>query len=247
MTHPITLAQVLSLCGVHPNETIRIYKDTANDMPESITANDAKSKYQASHMFVISIQPYFICGEYEGWAFTVDTKSTKNWPAPSGPNCEQAACDANDQINSLTGQFLDKTTDEFEKTLRIASQKMARARRKLHNLGSDAAFYLGAQFGCQQTLLKLLRNKNALDYISETVNRASESTVRILDYLSQPGMTRSHPEIAANLNMDYDELTKHIAPLIICQAVQASRTGKNTRYTLTRHGKRFYRQHQTKR
>lgn len=155
---------------------------------------------------------------------------------PDGP-----ASEAVNARNDLLDAWLEQPDDKFETTIRIAMQRSARAKR---DVPADRTYWTGYTAGYADALAALFRERLRRKAIQDMLDRNLEDCPAIesaLRYLYARKISRPHPEMAEALSVTYGALAEAMKPILLADAAEAYRTGRNTRYALTPAGRRFCR------
>ena len=131
---------------------------------------------------------------------------------------------------------------DFYDALRIASQRIARAKRHCGDLSDreETLYSLGILSGLEYAF-KALYTAEEREKMIETACSGNERTSQILQtiYTANGGQGIYHENLAKAVGLSYEELTEEIKILLNCRAVSATGRGKSTCYTLTPAGKRY--------
>lgn len=145
-------------------------------------------------------------------------------------------------------QWTNKThddADDLERFLRLSEQKISRAKHFMIQQGSwdQDAFSLGMVMGVTAVFRELLREEKRDQQIIDMCASQTEKTDRILQTLASRngGQGMRHGELAEAMDMPYNSLTNTMKRVLQSRAVTATRSGKNTYYTLTKAGRRYCR------
>jgi len=155
-------------------------------------------------------------------------------------------CFVVDQQNLLLKEWFNESHQSFHTTLQRSLQKSHRAKRQLVVERDEIPYQMGVWEGWLQAFHVLYDEECRENDILESTVAKSPNTARILRFLYQHDQPICHGELADALGMHYNTLTNAMKRVIGCGAVSASRTGRNTRYTLTLAAKQYC-QKETKR
>ena len=142
-------------------------------------------------------------------------------------------CFVVDQQNLLLKDWLDESHTSFHSNLQRSLQKSHRTKRQLVAPEDEIPYQLGVWEGWIQAFRALYDEANKENDILEAAVAKSPNTAKIIRFLYHHGRPICHGELADALGMHYNTLTNAMKRVIECGAVSASRTGRNTRYTLT--------------
>ncbi len=146
-------------------------------------------------------------------------------------------------LSELLSFWLEQTHTAFENFLRIFKQKYARAKRVLGTLSSreTCIFYVGVLFATQRILEALyLAELQQSDLVSTFAKQSPRSEEILLClYRRNNGSGMRHGELAEALGLSDSALTNAMKRVLQSGAVEASRYGKNTFYTLSKAGQRY--------
>lgn len=153
---------------------------------------------------------------------------------------QATACSVAGQVNELVKSWLEDPDETFETKLRIATQRSARMERET-DMTKDPALtrQAGILSGTVETLQRLLRERYRRTAIE--TNCSDPLRMKIMQELNDADRPIRHGDLAERLGMGYDDLIEPMKMLILHEAVQAYRTGRNTRYELSRTARRFIR------
>lgn len=142
-------------------------------------------------------------------------------------------CFVVDQQNLLLKDWLDESHTSFHSNLQRSLQKSHRIKRQLVAPEDEIPYHLGVWEGWLLAFRALYDEENKERDILEAAVAKSHNTAKIIQFLYDHGRPICHGELADALGMHYNTLTNAMKRVIGCGAVSASRTGRNTRYTLT--------------
>lgn len=148
-------------------------------------------------------------------------------------------CFVVDQQNLLLKNWLNESHQSFRSIVQRSSQKSHRAKRQLIASEDEIPYQMGIWEGWIQAFLALYDEENKENDILELAVAKSPNTAKIIRFLYQHNRPICHGELADALGMNYSALTNAMKRVIGCGAVTASRTGRNTRYTLTPAAKQY--------
>lgn len=135
-----------------------------------------------------------------------------------------------------------RSHSDFYDVLRIASQRIARAKRHCGNLTDreETLYYLGMLSGLEDAF-KELYTAEAREKMIATACSGNEHASQILQalYTTNGGQWVYHEKLAELVGLSYEGLTEEMKFLLNCRAVSATGKGKSTCYTLTPAGKRY--------
>lgn len=144
-----------------------------------------------------------------------------------------------DEQNSILKNWLDEPSQVFCSSLQRSLQKLSRVKRQFITPGDEIPYQLGFWEGWLQAFRSLYDEENKKKDILELAVAKSPNTAKIIRFLYQYGKPICHGNLADALGMNYSALTNAMKRAIGCGAVSASRTGRNTRYTLTPAAKQY--------
>lgn len=170
--------------------------------------------------------------------------------AEDGPQMERMVLDFK---NDILNEWLNGSLDGFEALLRLSEQRYVRASRSLGQMvmREICAFYLG-MLSCIIQIFQVLFREESKDHraISD-IARQSPKTEEILFALyrvHQDGKDGiRHGKLAEELGMTDSALSNAMKRALGSGAVEVSRYGKNTYYSLTSVGRRYCAKSQTTR
>ncbi len=140
-------------------------------------------------------------------------------------------------------RWTNATHDDLEKFLRLSEQKVSRAKRFFDQRDGACqnAFFLGMIQGFVTASRELLREEKKDRQIIAMCASQTEKTDRILLALASEngGQGMRHGELAEAVAIPYSSLTNIMKRILQSRAVTATRSGKNTYYTLTKAGRRY--------
>lgn len=148
-------------------------------------------------------------------------------------------CFVVDQQNELLKDWLNESQERFCSILQQSLQKSHRAKRQLIGPKDEIPYQMGVWEGWLQAFRALYDEESKENDILELAVAKSPNTAKIIRFLYQYGKPICHGELADALEMNYSALTNAMKRVIGCGAVSASRTGRNTRYTLTKAGQQY--------
>lgn len=148
-------------------------------------------------------------------------------------------CFVVDQQNELLKDWLNESQERFCSILQRSLQKSHRAKRQLIGSKDEIPYQMGVWEGWLQAFRALYDEESKENDILELAVAKSPNTAKIIRFLYQFGKPICHGELADALEMNYSALTNAMKRVIGCGAVSASRTGRNTRYTLTKAGQQY--------
>lgn len=163
---------------------------------------------------------------------------SKNGLAPQ--HVEQAVLEFK---NLFLESWIDASShSDFYDVLRIASQRIARAKRHCGDLSEreKTLYYLGMLSGLED-VFKTLYTAEEREKMIATACSGNERAGQILQalYTANGGHGIYHEKLAETVGLSYEELTEEMKFLLNCRAVAATGRGKSTCYTLTPAGKRY--------
>ncbi|PWL41209.1 MAG: hypothetical protein DBY43_05675 [Clostridiaceae bacterium] len=131
---------------------------------------------------------------------------------------------------------------DFYDVLRIASQRIARAKRHCGDLSDreKTLYFLGILSGLEYAFKELYTAEEREKMIATTCS-GNERASQILQaiYFANGGQEVYHEKLAELVGLSYGNLTEEMKFLLNCRAVAATGRGKSTCYTLTPAGKRY--------
>lgn len=145
-------------------------------------------------------------------------------------------CFVVDQQNSLLKAWLNEPLQNFHLILQRSLQKSSRIKRQFIAPKDEISYHLGVLDGWVQAFHALYDERILENDILELGVAKSPNTKKIMRALYKHGQPIRHEELAEALGMNYGALTNAMKRVIGCGAVSASRSGRNTCYTLTRVG-----------
>lgn len=148
-------------------------------------------------------------------------------------------CFVVDQQNLLLKDWLNESHQSFRATLQRLLQKSSRAKRQLIASEDEIPYQMGVWEGWLQAFRALYDEESKENDIIKLAAAKSPNTAKIIRFLYQHGQPICHGELADALGMNYSALTNAMKRVVSCGAVSASRTGRNTRYTLTPAAKQY--------
>lgn len=154
-------------------------------------------------------------------------------------------CFVVDQQNLLLKDWLDESHKSLHANLQRSLQKSHRTKRQLVAPKDEIPYQLGVWEGWIQAFRAIYDEENRENDILESAIAKSPNTARIIRFLYHHGRPICHGELADALGMHCSALTNAMKRVIGCGAVSASRTGRNTRYTLTLAAKQYCRKETT--
>lgn len=138
-----------------------------------------------------------------------------------------------DGQNEILQSWLAPSQEVFHTKLRLNMQKSARARRSLIRPEDEIPYHLGVWDGWLQAFHSLDDAQSRENDIISMAVEKSPKTEEIIRFLYQNDHALRHGELADALGMSYSALSNAMKRVIASGAVSVSRTGRNTRYTLT--------------
>ena len=133
--------------------------------------------------------------------------------------------------------------EDMEQFLRLSEQKIARAKRLITNpdTSPENIFSIGVLSGFVNAFSELLREEKKDQQIIAMCASQTEKTDRILNVLSlqNEGQGLRHGELAKAVGISGGSLTNIMKRILASRAVIATRSGKNTFYSLTTAGRRY--------
>ena len=147
-----------------------------------------------------------------------------------------------DGQNEILQSWLAPSQEVFHTQLRLNMQKSARARRRLIRPEDEIPYHLGVWDGWLQAFHALDDAQSRENDIISMAVEKSPKTEEIIRFLYQNDHALCHKELADALGMSYSALSNAMKRVIASGAVSVSRTGRNTRYTLTPAARRYCRQ-----
>lgn len=150
-------------------------------------------------------------------------------------------------VSEFKSIFLERWVDasshsDFYDVLRLASQKIARAKRHCGDLSDreKTLYFLGILSGLED-VLKTLYTAEEREKMIVTVCSGNERASQILQalYTANDSQVIYHENLAKMVGLSYEELAEEMKFLLNCRAVSATGRGKFTRYALTPAGKRY--------
>lgn len=148
-------------------------------------------------------------------------------------------CFVIDQQNSLLKTWINGNRESFRSILQQSIQKSHREKRQLVAPDHESSYQLGIWEGWLQAFHALYDEESKESDILELAVAKSPNTAKIIRFLYQWNRPICHGELANALEMNYSTLTNAMKKAVGCGAVSASRTGRNTRYTLTAAGRKY--------
>ena len=148
-------------------------------------------------------------------------------------------CFVVDQQSILLNEWYDKSHQAFHTTLQRALQKSHRIKQQFFTAKDEIPYQMGVWEGFLQAFRTLYEEENTESDILEMAVAKSPNTAKIIHFLYQYGRPICHGELADALAMTHSALSNAMKRVIGCGAVSASRTGRNTRYTLTTAAKQY--------
>ena len=129
-------------------------------------------------------------------------------------------------------------SEDFEDPLRLAIQEVEV--RKLENpeLNVSVSYQLGRLDGYVELFEQLFRAKERESAVRNDSDLRTDKVCRILRTLYRVGEMR-HGELADAVGSSYSSLTNIMKKVLLSGAVEAVRSGRNTRYHLTDAGRRY--------
>lgn len=132
---------------------------------------------------------------------------------------------------------------DMERFLRLSEQKISRAKRPIEQANGlcQSAFFLGVAAGMVTILRELYREEKKDQQITAMCAAQTDKTDQILLCIASQngGQGMRHGELADAVGIPYSSLTNIMKRVLQSKAVTATRSGKNTYYTLTRAGRRY--------
>lgn len=150
-----------------------------------------------------------------------------------------------DQQNLLLKDWTGDSLEDFRATLQASLQTAHRLKRQLVDVEDEIPYQLGIWEGCVQAFRAIYEEERKEADIVEQATAKSPNTAKIIRFLYQRNSPICHGDLADELGMTYSALTNAMKRVISCGAVSASKTGRNTRYTLTRAGQQYCRKEMT--
>ena len=148
-------------------------------------------------------------------------------------------CFVVDQQNLLLKSWRNKSHQSFRSPLQRSLQQSSWAKRQLIASEDEIPYQMGVWEGWIQAFRTLYEEESKENDILELAVAHSSKTAEIIRFLYQYDRPICHGEWADALEMNYSALTNAMKRAIGCGAVSASRTGRNTRYTLTTAGRQY--------
>lgn len=148
-------------------------------------------------------------------------------------------CFVVDQQNMLLKSWRNKSHQNFRSPLQRSLQQSSWAKRQLIASEDEIPYQMGVWEGWIQAFRTLYEEESKENDILELAVAHSSKTAEIIRFLYQYDRPICHGELADALEMNYSALTNAMKRAIGCGAVSASRTGRNTRYTLTQAAKQY--------
>ena len=142
-------------------------------------------------------------------------------------------CFVADEQNEILKQWRAGERKELGPALQRSLQKSHRARWQLVRPEQEIPYQLGAWEGWLQAFHVLYEDEEREYDIVEMAVAKSPNADKIIRFLYQYGQPIRHGELAEKLGMSDSALSNAMKRVVGCGAVSASRTGRNTRYTLT--------------
>lgn len=143
----------------------------------------------------------------------------------------------------VLNQWTNSTHDDLEKFLRLSEQKISRAKRSINQQDGtyQNAFSLGMAMGFVTAFRELLREERKDQRIVAMCASQTEKADQILMALASRngGQGMRHGELAEAVSISYSSLTNIMKRILQSRAATATRSGKNTYYTLTKVGRRY--------
>lgn len=132
---------------------------------------------------------------------------------------------------------------DVERFLRLSEQKISRAKRTIEHADGlcQSAFFLGVTAGIVTILRELYREEKKDQQITAMCAAQTDKTDQILLCIASQngGQGMRHGELADAVGIPYSSLTNIMKRILQSRAVTATRSGKNTYYTLTKAGRRY--------
>ena len=148
-------------------------------------------------------------------------------------------CFVVDQQNILLNEWYNKSHQAFYTTLQRGLQKSHRAKQQFFTIKDEIPYQMGVWEGILQAIRTLSEEESSESHNHEMAVTKSPNTAKIIHFLYQYGRPICHGELADALGMTHSALSNAMKRVIGCGAVSASRTGRNTRYTLTTAAKQY--------
>lgn len=148
-------------------------------------------------------------------------------------------CFVVDQQNILLNEWYNKSHQTFHTALQRALQKSHRAKQQFLTEKDEIPYQIGVWEGFLQAFRALYEEENTESDILEKAVAKSPNTAKIIRFLYQHSQPICHGELADELGMTHSALSNAMKRVIGCGAVSVSRTGRNTRYTLTAAAKQY--------
>lgn len=146
------------------------------------------------------------------------------------------------QIEALE-RWVGLNHDDIERFLRLSEQKISRAKRPIEHADGlcQSAFFLGVTAGIVAILRDLYREEKKDQQITAMCAAQTDKTDQILLCIASQngGQGMRHGELADAVGIPYSSLTNIMKRILQSKAVTATRSGKNTYYTLTKAGRRY--------
>lgn len=140
-------------------------------------------------------------------------------------------------------------SDAMDKSIKLASQKLARYKREYAGGTKDVILEIGKFDGLVDTYREIYTNIMKQDLIQLAKNELGETFDRIVLALSSEKADRIgvyHVDLAAQLDMKYEQLTEIMKTMLFYRVVSACGIGKTTRYSLEKSTKLYMQRHNIK-
>ena len=143
--------------------------------------------------------------------------------------------------NELLERWLNDEAEDFLNYIRINAQQSERSRRVISNEIDKLSYYLGIFEGMIRILGDISQTENERDAITKLIAAQSPRTSQILYclYENNKGHGMRHGELATAVGQSESALSNIMKRILQSGAVEVSRTGKNTFYTLSLAGQRY--------
>lgn len=127
----------------------------------------------------------------------------------------------------------------LENLLRLAIQEVEAQKVKHPELNISTSYQMGRFDGYTELLEQLFRARERDKAIRNNPGLRTEKSQLILDILYKMGETL-HGDLADAVGSSYSSLTAEMKEMLLSGVVEATRSGRNTRYHLTYVGQKYY-------
>lgn len=157
-------------------------------------------------------------------------------------------CKIIDIKNYLEFTFPDLSLEEKIKNNKLIEQSIILAKNKIikcfeNEELNNALFELGVLKGINDYNKIILNNvimfKNIDKELYHLPENIKKEIFEIL-YFKSPNCVITHKKLSEKLNISYEELANVLRCFLVSYAIDASRTGLNTFYSLSYNGKKYY-------